>query len=228
MVRSIYDITYHITYIYERKNIRPTYTVTAAQWKSHSNARIMSEYKQQVQDLRDTTTTGGGSFAFSDPTTTTNNSFSAAVPPTPPTSSTALPSLQPPPTTSSLTPISPFSYNSFVKKEESGHNRKLRDNTEFCVVLCDMVYNNNLPFTFVESAHLTKYNNYLYEYIMRYQSLPVLPSRKVVSGTMKAHIFDMQQEKIRFVSYMFLFLYVLCLCFCSILKGNLVIVVMMS
>ena len=70
-----------------------------------------------------------------------------------------------------------------------------------------MIYGNNLSFNFVGSDQFIAYNAVLYEYIMRYQTLPILPKRKAVSGTMLLHVFDMQQKKIREVCYIF-FLYV--------------------
>ena len=180
----------------------------------------MNECHKQQRALTETTTCYGGGTSIapsSATTTTTNNSREPpAVFPSPPITMPAL--QQPPSHTSSIAPSSPFSYNSFVKRENDGYNRRLRDNNEFAVVLSEMIFNNNLPFSFAESDYLTKYNNHIYEFIMRYQQLPQLPSRKVVSNSMKAHIFDMQQTKIRSVCYMFLFLYVF-IFVCAVFRG---------
>ena len=167
----------------------------------------MNLYKQQLKAL-DPTTTGGGAY-FPGPTfpefSQKHSRSQPLVPPHPTstTSSLTSSSVQPPSSTSSVTTTP--SYNSFVKKEEDGTMKRIQKNNEFCTVLCQMIYGNNLPFNFVGSEAFLAYNGALYDYIMKYQTLPILPTRKVVSGTMLLHVFDMQQKKIREVCYIFFF-----------------------
>ena len=110
-------------------------------------------------------------------------------------------------------------YDEYLKQENNQRPVKRIKNDEYCVVLGNMVYSDGISFNIVDSSYFAAYNQFLYEYIKIYDHLPPVPSRKIMSGGLKDHIFSNQQNTIQKVRYFYVFCFYvsfLCLVFFSI------------
>ena len=161
--------------------------VTAVQWKQHQAVRSMSLYPSPQQRTEEKNNfCEEPRFVFNNNTMNNNNMFN---------------------TNNNNHHHNIFGLNDLPpqQRERDVLPPKRIKNDEFAVVLGNFIFADGLSFSITESNEYHRHNQALFEYFKLYGHLPPVPSRKIISGPLRDHIFQNQQTAIFEVIVIFIY-----------------------